>query len=513
MFEGAQGIVVAVSGGPDSVALLDMLIRIVQTDYKSEIKLHVAHLNHQLRGQESTEDAEFVCALAERLNLTCSVDARDVRSAARSRKRGIEETAREIRYNFLIDVARRFRADRIATGHTMSDQAETFLMRLARGTGLRGLASMRAVSDVPVFPPEEERECESARVRECEKPDSQIVVSFSPFLPFPYSSVPLRLIRPLLGITREEVEEYCRECSLDYRTDSSNLEMDYARNRVRHRLLPAIRELNPRAVEAIARTAEIAAFEQDALSGVIESLMREAAVEKNRDNSRVTYSVASMRAQSVALRRRMIIEALKEARKSVGPEFAEGEIELRHIAEVERLIDTGKSGSRIHLPGGIEVWREFDSIVFLSRQVEIESYEFELSSDNYTVEAGGLRIELLRGQSVEPLNILLERAKDEKRQGKRDWMMAVLDDELMAEKLIVRTRVEGERAVVLGHSKTKKLKKLMIGHRIAPSRRKLWPVVATPDGRYVWSPGLPPASEFAPHNKSRQLALMQASEI
>lgn len=510
MLEGVRGIVVAVSGGADSVALLDLFVRIVEADGESEIKLHVAHLNHRLRGNESVEDAEFVRILAEKLNLLCSVESCDVRAMAEGQGRGIEETAREIRYNFLISTARRLGFDRIATGHTMTDQAETFLMRLARGAGLRGLAAMRAVTDAPVFPGAESSEEESgSRAGELESDSIDSTFSHSPILPSSLSSP--RLIRPMLGIRREEVEEYCRERKIDYRTDSSNLEINYARNRVRYRLLPAMRELNPRALESIARTAEIVALEQDALSSVVETLMRRAALENESDDNRASYSIAALLAHDTGLRRRIIIEALRNARSHNNSELSE--IELRHIEKVEHLLGEGKSGSRIHLPGRVEVWREFNRLVFVRGRNEVEGYECEINSENFKVEAGGLRIKLMRGQRADLLNNLIEEAKKERRAGRRDWMKVALDDELLDEKLIVRIRREGERAEVSGHGKTKKLKKLMIGHRIAPSRRKLWPVVATLDGKYVWSPGLPPASTFAPHNQSRRLAILQASEI
>src|SRR5689334_4523520 len=144
LLAGARGVVVAVSGGPDSVALLDMLMR-----GGDALPLYVAHLNHKLRGEDSDADAEFVRRLAQGLNLPVTIECADVRAAAEASRRGIEETAREIRYRFLLGVARANGADRIATGHTMSDQAETLLMRLARGAGTQGLAAMRPVSTVP----------------------------------------------------------------------------------------------------------------------------------------------------------------------------------------------------------------------------------------------------------------------------------------------------------------------------------------------------------------------------
>ena len=178
LLKDVRGIVVAVSGGPDSIALLDMLARLQQRERArgrgSEgekrrrgarinlpplphsptpplFSIHIAHLNHKLRGADSDEDAEFVRRLADSLSLPTTIECADVRAAAEQSRRGIEETAREIRYHFLLRVARATGADRIATGHTMSDQAETFLMRLARGAGSRGLAAMRPVCPAHEF--------------------------------------------------------------------------------------------------------------------------------------------------------------------------------------------------------------------------------------------------------------------------------------------------------------------------------------------------------------------------
>ena len=190
MLDGTRGVLIAVSGGADSVALLDMLVRLSLGDREWELevkeeqrggtleelrttktplrlcpsapqpvsnthpplpipRLHVAHLDHMLRGRESAADAEFVRNLAGRLGIQITIRSADVRGAAKASGRGIEEIAREIRYDFLLGVANEAGCDRIAVGHTMTDQAETFLMRLIRGAGLRGLAAMRPVSEVP----------------------------------------------------------------------------------------------------------------------------------------------------------------------------------------------------------------------------------------------------------------------------------------------------------------------------------------------------------------------------
>ena len=291
MFDAMTGVLVAVSGGPDSVALLDILLRLgpgdrgwglgVRQEQRGEgaeelgsteaplplcpsapppfsspqspspiPHLHIAHLDHTLRGRESAEDAEFVRALADRLGLQITINSADVRAAAEAAGRGVEETAREIRYDFLLRVASETGCDRIAVGHTMTDQAETFVMRLIRGAGSRGLAAMRAVSAVPVLRQEKAEGGRQKAEGGTQKAEEGSLPSADCVLPSPL------LIRPLLCITREEVEAYCRERQLEFRTDVTNQDSHYTRNRIRSSVIPAMTAINPRVVESIARAAE-----------------------------------------------------------------------------------------------------------------------------------------------------------------------------------------------------------------------------------------------------------------
>ena len=482
MLKEARGVVVAVSGGADSIALLDMLVRLAPAPF-----LHVAHLNHQLRGAESDEDAEFVRRLAKRLSLPATIECADVRAAAERSRRGLEETAREIRYHFLLRVARATGADRVATGHTMSDQAETFLMRLARGAGSRGLAAMRPVSALPA----------------CDASPS--------------------LIRPLLAITRDEVEAYCTERGLDYRTDATNVAGDFTRNRVRRDVLPALRAINPQVVESIARAAEHLAADEDALDVLANSLLDAARVEPPGEAHYLSrhviaaYRIAALREQPVGLQRRMLIEAIRRARTFAGA-GARGEVTRKHIAAVQSLLDQAASGKRVRLPVGLEAWREYDAIILKGmseeeREGTEHDYAFELSAAYPRVEAGGLLLAIERRLPADQLPSLINQARRLKAGHGRDWLLAVLDDEALPPALIVRPRRRGERARVSGHRKTIKLKKLMIDHTIPASRRAAWPVVMTPDDRYVWSPGLPPAVDFAARGETRTLAIVRALNV
>jgi tRNA(Ile)-lysidine synthase len=209
----AVGLVVAVSGGPDSVALLRAL-----REARGVGPLVVAHLNHQLRGSESDGDEAFVRELCAGLSLDCRCQRIDVRAVAEARRENLEAVARRLRYEWLTDVAGETGAGWVATGHTADDQAETVLHRLLRGTGLKGLRGIAPRRDL---------------------------------------APGVALVRPLLATTRAEVMTYLNAIGQSYRQDSTNLDPALTRNRIRHRLLPLLAaEYNPEIVAGLAHLAE-----------------------------------------------------------------------------------------------------------------------------------------------------------------------------------------------------------------------------------------------------------------
>lgn len=215
----AEGLLVGVSGGPDSVALLHLLCATGRRPV-------VAHVNHRLRGRDSDRDEQFVHDLCAKWGLTFEGVRVDTARVAASRGESIEESARRARYEFFLEVARPLRIKKILVAHNRDDQAETFLMRLLRGAGRRGLGGMKMIAPVPV-------------------PGSKA-----------------ELIRPLLRASRAEVLEYLRNNRLVFRKDRTNREWKFFRNRIRNRLIPLIeREFQPAAVEIFARTSEILADE------------------------------------------------------------------------------------------------------------------------------------------------------------------------------------------------------------------------------------------------------------
>jgi tRNA(Ile)-lysidine synthase len=213
----------------------------------------------------------------------------------------------------------------------------------------------------------------------------------------------------------------------------------------------------------------------------------------------------------------MIIEAIRLARAGVTREERNvgGEVSSAHVAAVEGLLAANASGKHIALPGSLEVWREFDDLVLkpIERALKNPLYLLTISSECPNVEAGGFDFTLDRGLPIELLESVIEGTRQEKQFTGRDWMTVALDDRALPEHLIIRPRLRGERAHVIGHRRTLKLKNLMIDHRIPSSRRATWPLVTTPDGAYIWSPGLPPALEFAARDETQRLAIVRASAI
>lgn len=542
MLDGARGALVAVSGGPDSVTVLDILLRILSSGRAAQdaspeessvpsrvclgaanggglrsshsppslmlqsgaggsltLRLYVGHLNHGLRA-DSADDAAFVAQAAERNGLASIVGSADVRSEAAASCRGIEEAAREARYRFLLESARKLGVDRIITGHTMDDQAETVIMRLARGTGSKGLAGMKPVVAAHEFG---DLRLASGSIapdaRGATTGDSGIEASQK-------SIVPVSIIRPLLCLTRNEVELYCLERGLEFRTDSSNNDHDIARNKIRHAVMPILKSMNPRAVEAIARTAEIIGTEDEAMDAAAEHALQRAGVAPSnnglRSDGSASYSIGEFIAQPGAIRRRMLIRTIQTAQRAV-------QLTSAHIAALESLITTPESGRRITLPGGLDVWRVYESLRIVGRNMGDRIDELRLDAERLVI-VQGISLSLQRGVSSAEYRPLIEAAKQHRSLTGQDWMTALLDDEKVPKRLIVRPRIAGETAVVIGHEHPKKLKKLMIDYRIPVSLRSKWPLVAGMEGCYIWSPCLPPSSDFSATKESKALAVVRA---
>ena len=293
--------VVAVSGGPDSMALLHALAQLTQV---LGFSLVVAHVDHGLRPKEAEAEARLVQEAAKGLELVCECGRVGVAAYAREQGLSLEHAARDLRYGFLTEVAAHHRATKIAVAHTADDQAEEILLRLIRGTGRAGLTGMAGLRDGLV-------------------------------------------IRPLLGIAKEEILGYLAEENIPYCLDSSNLQRIYLRNRIRLDLLPYLQEhFNPNISNSLRETATILKGEEELLAGMANQAYAQMVEEKPDELAGLTIQLPDFLSQPLAIRRRILETACW--RMGCRPSF-------RQIAQLLSLAETGAEGAELHLAHGLRV--------------------------------------------------------------------------------------------------------------------------------------------------------------
>ncbi|MFA5255388.1 MAG: tRNA lysidine(34) synthetase TilS [Candidatus Omnitrophota bacterium] len=314
MLKPGDTVLVAVSGGPDSVFLLRAL-----THLKTKLKLNkvvVCNLDHGIRGKESSEDSAFVKKIAEDLNLGFIHKKIDL-SKKRSKDLSTEEAAREERYKFFNDAARKVKADVLATGHTLDDQAETILMRIIKGASLKGMVGISPIREESSF----------------------------------------KIVRPLFELGKAEIERYLDERGAEYRIDSTNAEAIYFRNVIRRDIIPFLEKYNPRLKRALCSLAEHLREDFEFINeakSAIGNLARST-------GKSLEIKLKNLAIQPKALQK----EIMRDALDKIGGEVKR--LNFRHWKEMERFIKHKRKGSSIDLPGDIRVTRTASSLVLRKR--------------------------------------------------------------------------------------------------------------------------------------------------
>ena len=411
---------VAVSGGADSVALLRILIELRP---ELGIVLCVVHLNHRLRGDESDTDQEFVSKLAEAHELKFICESGDAKAHASANKLSLETAARNLRYDFFDRVLISENLGRLATAHTLDDQAETVLLKLVRGAGTRGLAG--------IYPSRSSQHSSTGILRN------------------------KAVVRPLLGVRRQDIEAYLSEIKQAWREDSTNRELRHTRNRLRHEILPRLEhEINPRVREALAEAAEIARSEEQYWSDKIARLLPRVWNHSKNGGSLNRDSIAQL---ELAVQRR-IVRAVGE---SLGLNF-----EFRHV---EEILNLHEAGDRATLPHGWAAVLLNHEVRFERRDIEPRDYERALSVPGRVVvpEANAV-VEAV--MVSEPDQYVSEH---------------LLNKQFAIKGLLVRNWRPGDRFWPANRKQPKKIKELLQDRHITGEVKKGWPVVASGD-EVIW---------------------------
>jgi len=437
MLSGGETVMAAVSGGPDSTALATVLAEVREDLH---LTLHIAHFNHGLR-PDAAEDALAVAALSRSLGCAYHEGAEDVRAHAARHGTSIEDAARRLRYAFLASVAHAQHAAAIATGHTRDDQAETVLIRLLRGSGLRGLTGIPPVR--------------------------------------PHGDV--RVIRPLIETPRAEIEEYLHRRGLAARDDPTNRDLSILRNRVRLVLLPILEGYNPDVRRALVRVADLLREDADTLDALAAPRL-EAVLDSAPGAVRIAFEAfASL---PVALQRRALLEAVRRMQGKAQP------IGFVHIEEARGGLLEGRIGAVWEVPGGVRVVQGPEAI-------EVTA----IASGTGTPEAGvpaEYRLEV-PGQVLAPefdvqlvaTEVPADAPGVRARAGQPAADEIIMDGARAGRLLIVRGPRPGDRFRPLGmRGRSKKIADYLVEARVPRTRRRWVPVLTTADGEVLWVVGL-----------------------
>lgn len=434
-----QPLLVAVSGGADSMTALDALRAIEE---RGGPKIIVCHFNHRMRGADSDADEEYVRANAEARGLAYIGDGADVAAYAKEQHLSVEDAARRLRYGFLGRAAEQSGAQAATTGHTLDDQAETVLLHIARGSGLAGVRGMRLVSRTPQR----------------------------------WGGGALKVIRPLLRLRREDTERYCRERGIVPRTDVSNESTTFARNRLRLNVMPELEAINSRVAESIARLSDTAAEELAALHEVIEDLWLRVLDHADPDTRTVRLHRRHLLAAPPALRRSLLRRAYSEAAGSVT------DLVRSHVTEMDRLLEAG-AGRSIDLPGGMRFETRMDTVVLAPAGQDDAPYPPAFDLVELPVPG---RLEFPTGEQFE---MELVGRPDDLDTG--SGMSAYADAGAIGNTVTLRNRREGDRFQPLGMDAAARLQDLFVNAGVPRSWRDRAPVLESASGQGIaWVAGL-----------------------
>ncbi len=425
LFNRCEIVIVAVSGGPDSMALLHYLW---QMKGQYQIQVMACHIHHQLRGKEADDDALYVQRFCDERGILLSQKRVNVKAYAKEQKKGTQVAARELRYQWFEELLNEYPNSKIATGHHGDDQIETMLMKMARGS-------------LPLF---------------------------TYGIPLERSLGKGSIIRPLLGITKEKIEQYCIEASIDPRRDSSNQSTVYTRNRFRKKMLPFLKNENQNIHIHMQRQNEWESDDQKFLMELAEKVKASIVLKESEQN--VTISRQALLDVALPLQRRVIHLILSYLYRKNSPS-----ITSIHIEQVLEMLHREKPSGEIHFSDSFFVRRDYHVCHFLKGQVN--SFKEQVQS---------LTIPGITTTST----WLIETYVTDDMDVVEASNQVILDYEEVSEPLFIRGKQPNDRMTCRGMEGTKKVGRLFIDRKISKYDRKHWPLLVDGEGRILWVPFL-----------------------
>ncbi len=449
-------IIVGVSGGADSLCLLGTL-------HEKGYPLIVAHFDHQLR-PESADDTKFVEGIAEQYELPFVSQSDDVAAYAKSEKQSIEEAARNLRYRFLFDQARKYKAQAVAVGHTADDQVETVLMHFLRGAGLAGLRGIQPRTILPAFDPE------------------------------------IPLIRPILDLWRKDTVAYCVAHNLNPHEDPSNATDDFFRNRMRHNLIPELENYNPRFRETIQRTSQALSGDYALITELTQVTWQEILIEENAHYTSFHLSLFSK--LSNPLIRNLIRYAVGRLRPGAI------DISFSTLEGAAKFVVSSRSAQQIDLVSGLLLFKEEDTLYLTDdiQSLPLDAFP-QMELDRLPVSLPCEVVLSSRWLLTGEYQFSVPKLKN------ADPFQVTLDADMLGGELSLRTRRPGDKFQPLGmDGKSMKLKDFFINEKLPRRARDKYPLLCA-GVEIVWVPGYRPAHHVRVTESTQNMIVLTLRKV
>lgn len=437
LIKSGDTVLAAISGGPDSMAMLNCLVLLKK---ELDFNLLIAHVNHGVRGQYAKRDQEFVKFIAKEYNIPYFTKNVDMVAYGKELHISSEEAGRILRYGFFRQILGDYKNGKIAVAHNKNDQAETIIHRIIRGTGLDGLKSMEFIKD--------------------------------------------DIIRPILNISRNEIENYIEEKNIRFVVDHTNLQTDYTRNKIRLELLPYIKEnFNPNIIDSLYRLTRIASDEIEILEEITSEKYN--LIVKNKTKDSIIFNGRLFNLEAEAIRKRLIRKAIENISGNLHG------IEEVHTKDIIKLFYKAKTGKTIHISKGIVARISYNDFIIelkSERDNSLQTQEILIGENTIKESAIRLSLDLV---SVEDIDL-------------NDTHTKYIDFDKVSGQMWIRTRKTGDRFAPLGLGGSKKLKDYMIDKKIPQKERQEIPLLCDRSG-IIWVIGYGLSDNYKITDKTKRV--------